>query len=390
MFSDYFHPELGGIQDSIATTARALGRRGHQVDIHVPRYSRRDHALVGADPSAPPDLGAHVRVHRRASLPFPSSTRQSRAGLPSPLGWLRLRGAARPDLIHVQSFFGIGLEALFDAALLGLKVIGTNHTTVAGFGPHLPVSVERAARFVMWFHNRCDHVTAPSRSVFAELGTSRLNRPLTVISNPIDTALFAPSPAARAALRTRFGLAAPSIVFAGRLGAEKNIDVLLRALALLAGQGVAAELLLAGHGAEAGALRALAAALGITARVRFLGTLPQSELAALLQAADVFAMPSTSETQSMALLQAMAAGLPVVAVNARALPEYVTAEGGRLVPPGDPSALAAALRPLLENPALAAELGAGGRRSSLAYGIETVCDQWEILYEAVARGSVTK
>jgi glycosyltransferase involved in cell wall biosynthesis len=390
MFSDYFHPELGGIQDSIATVARSLGQRGHVVDIHVPRYGRRDYALVGADRAGEPELGANIRIHRHASLPFPSSTRQSRAALPSPLGWLRLCGSRRPDLIHVQSFFGLGLEGLFAAALLRLPVIGSNHTTVAGFAPHIPVSLEGATRFVMWFHNRCDHVTAPSRSVFTELGAARLHRPLTVISNPIDTALFAPAPDRRDALRARYGLTLPTIVFAGRLGAEKNVDILLRAMQVLDGQAVAADIVLAGHGAQAAALRQLAETLGIAARVRFLGTLAPADLAALFQAADLFVMPSTSETQSMALLQAMAAGLPVIAADSRALPEYVTPGNGRLVPPNDPAALAAALRPMLAEPALRAELGAGGRRSALAYGIETVCDQWESLYDAVLRRHVTE
>jgi 1,2-diacylglycerol 3-alpha-glucosyltransferase len=186
MFTDYFFPELGGIQDSIAALSRSLGRRGHQVCIYAPRYGRRDYRQIGV-PMRERPLGDNVRTCRRLSLPFPSSTRQSRVALPSPT-----RLTAGPDLIHVHSFFGIGLEGVLRGAMLGIPVVGTNHTTIAGFAPHIPVSAERASAYVMWFHNRCDYVTAPSLSVFAELGLARLRRPHRVISNPIDTALFRP------------------------------------------------------------------------------------------------------------------------------------------------------------------------------------------------------
>jgi glycosyltransferase involved in cell wall biosynthesis len=388
MFSDYFFPELGGIQDSIAITARALGRRGHLVDIHAPRYGRRDHDIVGVR-RAEPDLGPNVRIRRRASLPFPSSTRQSRAAMVSPLSWLGLRRAA-PDVIHVHSFFGLGLEALLDGALLRLPVVGTNHTTVAGFGPHIPVSVTSAANYVLWFYNKCDHVTAPSRSVFDELGVAKLRPPCSIVSNPIDTALFAPAPEQRAALKARFGLTGPTIVYAGRLGPEKNIDILFRAVAGLARGGVAGSLAIAGHGSHEAALRSLATELGIESRVKFLGTLTQAELAALFQAGDVFTIMSTSETQSMALLQAMASGLPVVAANSRALPEFVTEGNGRLVNADDETALTSVLRDLLDTPEQRRALGAGGLRSAREYGVETVCDSWEAIYEAVLTKGTTR
>jgi 1,2-diacylglycerol 3-alpha-glucosyltransferase len=382
MFSDYFFPELGGIQDSVAIVGAALGRRGHQVEIVVPRYGTRDYRLVGATPGER-DLGLGVRVHRRRSLPFPSSTRQSRAALPHVFSWL----GPRPDVIHVHSFFGIGLEALLDAAVLGRPVVGTNHTTVAGFGGHMPVSVRSASAYVTWFYNRCDMVTAPSRSVFADLGLDRLRRPHRVVSNPIDTPLFAPvSAAKKAALRRAFGFTAPTIAYAGRLGAEKHVEVLVRALAAMAADAQPPCLALAGHGAHEGALRALAASLGVADRMRFLGTLAPADLARLLAASDVFAMPSTSETQSMALLQAMACGLPAVAAHARALPEFVRPDTGLLVAPDDVPGWAAALGALLREPARRVAMGEAARRAAGDHGIETVTDAWEDIYDAVRHG----
>jgi 1,2-diacylglycerol 3-alpha-glucosyltransferase len=383
MFTDYFFPELGGIQDSIATISRTLGRRGHQVDIYAPRYAEPDYRLVGA-PMRERDLGANVRVRRRPSLPFPSTTRQSRAALPSPIAPAVLALREKPDVIHTHSFFGIGLEALLNGGVLKIPVIGTNHTTIAGFGPHIPISVARASAYVRWFHNRCDYVTAPSQSVFAELGVASLCRPHRVISNPIDTALFTPARSdERAALRQLFGLSGPTVTYAGRLGPEKNIEVLLHAMAMLRAYGVDAELNIAGHGSHEPVLRRLAADLRIDDRVRFQGTLAQHDLALLLRSSDIFAIMSTSETQSMVLLQAMASGVPVIAADSRALPEFVSTANGMLVDPHDPARLARTIGDMLASPERCRALGSAGRLLAERYDIETVTDEWEALYRSV-------
>jgi len=387
MFTDHFFPELGGIQDSVATISRALGQRGHQIDIYAPRYGAGDYRRVGAAMHER-DLGPNVRVRRRISVPFPSSTRQSRAALLSPIAWMALARHAKPDVIHTHSFFGIGLEALLNAACLRIPVIGTNHWTVAGFGPHIPMSVENAAAYVAWFYNRCDYVTAPSCSVFAELGTARLRRPPVVVSNPIDIRLFTPvRDDERDALRAQFGLTGQTVAYAGRLGPEKNIEILLRAVAILRDRGINADLAIAGHGSHEPVLRALAGELRIDRQVKFLGTLTQDELAQLLRISDTFAMMSTSETQSMVLLQAMASGVPVVAADTRALPEFVGPENGVLVNPHDAAQLAQALADLLASPAQRRRLGAGGRRLAEKYRVETITDAWEALYQSAIHGS---
>jgi glycosyltransferase involved in cell wall biosynthesis len=390
MFTDYFFPELGGIQDSVATISRALGSRGHCVDIYAPAYAASDYRRIGAAKQER-DPGDRVRVHRRLSLPFPSSTRQSRAALPSPIAPAMLAGRGRPDVIHVHSFFGVGLEALLSGRLLKIPVIGTNHTTVAGFAGHMPVSVQRASAYVSWFYNRCACVTAPSRSVFEEPGMARLRRPHRVISNPIDTGLFTPMRGGECnGLRKKFGLRGPTVTYAGRLGPEKNIEILLHAVAALRDRGVVTELAIAGHGSHEPILHQLAAALGIDGQVRFIGTLPQRDLAGLLQVSDIFTIMSTSETQSMVLLQAMACGMPVIAAATRALPEFVSPDNGILVDPDDPAGLARAIGDLLASPEQRRRLGRGGRRSVEKYDIETVTDEWETLYRSVLHGGFTE
>jgi glycosyltransferase involved in cell wall biosynthesis len=386
MFTDYFYPELGGIQDSVATVSRALGRRGHRVDIHAPRYASAEYRRIGVTVGER-NLGANVEVCRRLSVPVPSSTRQGRMAPPSPFGLAALANGARPDLIHVHSFFGIGLEAVLDGACLRIPVVGTNHTTIAGFAPYIPVPANWAAAYVTWFYNRCDHVTAPSRSVFDELGETALNRPHQVVSNPIDIDLFTPAQAnERDALRARFGLPGPTIACAGRIAPEKNIGVLLRAIAALRDLGITAGLAIAGHGSHEAVLRTQARELGIGAQVKFLGTLAQDELARVFQISDIFTIMSTSETQSMVMLQAMACGLPVVAARTRALPEFVGSSNGVLVDPHDSAELARVLADLLASPERRQTCGSAGRRYAERYGVEAVTDEWEALYRSVLNG----
>jgi glycosyltransferase involved in cell wall biosynthesis len=248
--------------------------------------------------------------------------------------------------------------------------------------------VERASAYVTWFYNRCDYVTAPSRSVFEDLGPQHLRRPGRVISNPIDTEMFRPADLAEGTrLRAELGICAPTITYAGRLGPEKNIDVLLHAVAALRERGVMAGLAIAGHGSHEPTLRALAVQLGIAPQIKFLGTLSQPDLAQLLRISDTFAIMSTSETQSMVLLQAMASGIPVVAADTRALPEFVSPASGVLVDPHDPQRLACVLGALLASPDRRRQLGSGGRKAVRKYGVELVTDEWETLYRSVLHRS---
>ena len=210
-----------------------------------------------------------------------------------------------------------------------------------------------------------------------------------MVSNPIDTDLFTPArDDERDALRARFGLSGPTITYAGRLGPEKNIEVLLRAVATLRDSGVAAELAIAGHGSHEPILRALATELRIDQQVRFFGTLAQDELARLLRISDTFAIMSTSETQSMVLLQAMASGVPVVAADTRALAGVRRSRQWRA---GGPARSRRGWhgRSRICWPRRS-DGGSWVRRAgdrAERYGVETVTDAWETLYRSVLNGS---
>ena len=391
IFTDNFFPELGGIQDSIAATARELGARGHAVAIFAPTAVRRDFERANL-PRAELDLGENVRIHRQFSVAIPGSTGQSRLIVPMPTH-ARAVAAFGPHVIHAHTFLGAGMEALAAARRLDLPLIGTNHWAVSGFGLYAPPVAREACARAAWravarFYNNCSWVSAPSLVTLAEMRVYGLRRPGSVVSNPIDTGLFRPpSPGERERLKQLWDLPSPSILYAGRLAREKCVEVLIRALPALRRDIPGATLVLAGHGTAEPELRALAQAEGLAGAVRFTGTLSQPRLAELCRAVDAFAIASTSESQSMMLLQAMSAGLPAVAARHGPLPELFSGGAGLLAQPDDPADFAKQLVRLLADRDLRERTAAHARRSSAGFGVCTTTTVWQTIYQRAIRGA---
>jgi glycosyltransferase involved in cell wall biosynthesis len=208
-----------------------------------------------------------------------------------------------------------------------------------------------------------------------------------VIWSAVDPDALAPS-APREALRAQLGAPPETacVLAAANLVRRKGVDVLLAAVAALA-PGARWALWIAGDGPERAALEAAASRLGVGDRVRFLGR--RSDVPDLLEACDVFVLPSRKEGLGVAALEAMARGRPVVASAVGGLAEVVAAdETGLVVPPGDAAALATALERLIADPELARRLGAAGaKRVAEHFLAERMVSAYESLYrEILAEG----
>lgn len=210
-----------------------------------------------------------------------------------------------------------------------------------------------------------DRVVAPSYATGVELAQDYGARGVAVIPNGI-----APLPAGEPPAEPLGPIGSiqrppggPVVLYAGRLRTRKGVAVLLEAFARLRGEQPGATLVLAGDGEQRSALETQARALGLGDAVRFAGAQPRGAMAGWYAAADVFCLPSLYEGFPLAILEAMAAGLPVVATAVAGIPEAVE-DGvtGRLVPPEDAAALARALAELAADPTAARRMGAAGRR----------------------------
>lgn len=205
---------------------------------------------------------------------------------------------------------------------------------------------------------------------------------LCTIPNGIDLARFRPDAALRAEVRRELALAEDTFVIGtvGRLAAEKAQGLLIAAVGKLLGEDAARPLclLIAGDGAEREALERAAAPFG--GRVRLLGA--RRDVPRVLQAFDVFCLSSRTEGLPLVIPEAMAMGLPVVSTAVGGIPSVVSeGETGSLVPPGEVDALAAALRRLVQEPALGRRQGEAGRTRALArYSLERMVSEYEAVY----------
>jgi GalNAc-alpha-(1->4)-GalNAc-alpha-(1->3)-diNAcBac-PP-undecaprenol alpha-1,4-N-acetyl-D-galactosaminyltransferase len=210
-----------------------------------------------------------------------------------------------------------------------------------------------------------------------------------VIPNPVAPHPPASGPAAgEAALGEDVGIpaAGTAVLAMGRLSPEKGFDLLIRAFARVAERHPGWVVVIFGEGEERGALEALAAELGVGGRVRLPGRVADPGL--YLEQGGVFALPSRYEGFPNALLEAMAAGLAVVAADCPSGPRQIVRDGvdGLLVPPQDPRALAAALEELLTKRELRERLGGEATGVLERFGVGRVMRQWDALLAAAAEG----
>ena len=382
IFSDNFYPEISGISDSIISLAKELAGCGHEIRFYVPRYPAKCHAKVGLK-RGEINLGKNISIKRLFSVSYPSGTGQGRAVIPNPFVFFNIR-KLNPDIIHTQLFFGAGLDALWLGKILKKPVIGTNHTAVTEFVKYSPVKSKYVEslmlRYVNWYYGKCDFVTAPSRSVVDEMKFYGFNKESHVISNPVDIRTFSPLPD-KNRLRKKFGFGNNIIIHAGRLSPERKIDVIIRALPLVKKEFPKVELAIAGNGTAREELESLAAGLGVGSSVKFMGFIEKPVLAEAYNAAGIFVITSTSDTQSMVMMQAMASGLPIIGVKARALPEYINKNNGIPIEPDNPEALAKKIIFLLKNPEKMKMLGEGARKFVVNFGSESISGTWEKIYE---------
>ena len=236
----------------------------------------------------------------------------------------------------------------------------------------------RLRDWLRWFtYRRAAGLVVQTRAVAEWMSASRAGLPpVTVIPNPV---LPPCAPATRVPQGSR-----PYLLAAGRLTWQKGFDVLIRALALLVGQGVDLDLVIAGEGwGEERALQELAVELAVSERVRFLGRV--TDLSAWLADAFAFVLSSRYEGFPNVLLEALASGTATIATDCPSGPREILEPGGlgMLVPCEDPAAIAAAVTSLQTDAALRNRLRERGPAVLERFGLDAVTGAWESLLRRV-------
>ena len=378
MVSDVYFPRINGVSTAIQTYQQALRAHGVEVSLMAPDYGQS---------------GASSWITRVAARAVPGDPEDRLVRWGAMFDAVKHAVGQGCDLIHVQTPFVAHYAGSRAARRYGVPVIATYHTLfeeyLKHYAPLIPSSWLRglARSFSRRQCNSLDAVIVPSSAIYERLG----GYGVTTAMHVLPTGIPKPAPVAdgRRVFRQRFGIdeARPVALFVGRVAHEKNIGFLLDAIEVACAELPRLLLVIAGEGPALAQLRRCVADRGLQENVLFIGYLDRSsELPSCYAAADAFVFASRTETQGLVLLEAMAAGLPVVALAAMGTLDILGARRGALVPDDHPDAFAQALVRLLSDSELRAQLSADGRDYAGEWSDDRLAGKMADLYRQMVTG----
>jgi 1,2-diacylglycerol 3-alpha-glucosyltransferase len=296
----------------------------------------------------------------------------------------------KPDVVHIHDHYPMSVIIMNRARQRGIKVLGTNHFLPENLAPYFPL-YRIARRFSVWAmwtwmkvtYNQLHLVTAPSHTAAEILRGVGLRPPVVPISCGVDLNIFNTRYASeREAIRKQYGLPLdkPVVAYVGRVDGEKKLDVILKAIKLSGCNDL--HMMLVGRGAAMDEVKRMVHDLGLMERVHFPGFIAAEELPRVLNAADIFTMPSEAELLSIATLEAMGCGLPILAARSKALPELVDQGiNGYLFEPGNAEDAAHYIKELVQHPEKRPEMGQASLKKVQHHSIQNTFDQYEKVYQ---------
>jgi 1,2-diacylglycerol 3-alpha-glucosyltransferase len=362
-FTNTFLPHVGGVARAVQTLLEDQRRAHHRVLVVAPEFAE------GPAPG---------RIERSVErIPAITHFNDSDFSVRLPIAAAMSDRLAnfRADLLHAHHPFLLGDTALREAASRQVPIIFTHHTLYERYTHYLPFDSEAvqgfAAELATRFANRCSAVIAPSASVRDLIVERGVTVPVHVVPTGVDTRQLARGDGARA--RRRLGIPADAAVIGhlGRLAEEKNLPFLADAVGRVLAEAPNVWCLIVGDGPAREAVEKALSAAGdaVRQRVVLAGKMTGTRLHDACAAMDVFAFASHTETQGLVLAEAMAAGVPVVALDASGVREVVRDhENGRLLPAdADAGTFAAALKDAVAQPEQLKRWQEGARQTAATY-----------------------
>ncbi|MGH8020825.1 MAG: glycosyltransferase [Opitutaceae bacterium] len=376
-FTNTFLPHVGGVARSVETFLECFRKKRHRVLVVAPEFSegpapRRIERAVERVPAIQNFNGSDFSVR----LPLGAALSKRLDEFPA-------------DILHTHHPFLLGDTALRVAASRALPVVFTHHTLYEQYTHYMPFDSERMQEFVIElatrFANRCNGVIAPSESVAKLIASRGVTSPIRVVPTGIDTAAI--GAAKRQAWRNKLRLAEADVVIGhvGRLAEEKNLGLLAESVVRALKRRSNTHFVVVGTGPARGAMETCFETAGVHERVHFLGTQKGRKLHEAYAAMDIFVFTSSSETQGLVVAEAMAARLPVVAIDASGVREVVKdKENGRLLPADASSeSIARALVRLIDDAGLRRAWSAGAERTAADFDRMVTADRALAFYQEI-------
>ena len=305
-FSESYKPYLSGVTNSIETLKKGLEGLGHNVLVFSPDYP-------GAERSK--------NVLRFPSIPAPYPG--YRLSIPIPGKFLDKLKASKIDIIHSHSPYQLGLLSMHYAKKMKVPFVFTMHTILGKYMHYVPLIPDKfldkiSSGYIKWFCNRCSCVIVPTKKIKEQLMQIGVRSRIEVVPTGVDLDLFAK--AEPSGVRQKYGIpsTAKLLLFAGRLAKEKNLPFLFDAFTSVRSKFPDTYLLLVAGGPMRKKLEKIA-----PKNVIFAGEVKYPEILDYYAASDLFVFSSLSETQGLVLVEAMASGIPQVAVNAEGVSDVV-------------------------------------------------------------------
>jgi glycosyltransferase involved in cell wall biosynthesis len=356
--TESFSPNISGVAVATEILAKNLTEAGHEVFVFCPgdkNETFRDKNFPNFDVLRVKSMKNPFRKGFRITSASRKEIREQVERI-------------KPDLIHLQDVATIGIMLRDTGEALNIPVIITNHFSLEFALAYvkskflLPIARAALIKYLVNFHDKCDAVFTPTETIAKQIRSWGVKTPVIAVSNGIyyDRFCHHMNEDKIAAFKEAYHLPDNDIVlYTGRIDKDKSVDVIISAIPKVV-KATNAHFVFAGSGDKINLMEDLADSLGIRKDVTFLGRLDHDseEFVALYKSASVFAIASTVETQSLVTLEAMSAGVPIVAAKANALPEIVREDvNGYLFTPGDVDTLADSIIKILKNQRLAKRLG---------------------------------
>ncbi len=382
--SETYPPEVNGVAVTLAKVVEGLRTANHAVQLIRLRQGGTDAACQDEN------LTGYQEVLMRG-LPIPRYP-ELRMGMPSKSALIRLWQLKRPDVVHIATEGPLGWSALRAALYLKLPISTDYRTNFQSYSTHYGVGFlyKPIMVYLKKFHNHAQSTMVPTEALRASLAVAGFQR-LKVVSRGVDTVAYDPANR-NEALRAQWGLAPNdlAVLCVGRLAQEKNLALLIKAFEAIEAREASqpilprARLVLVGNGPMRQELQARCP------NAIFAGQLRGKDLAEHYASADLFLMPSLTETFGNVTTEAMASGLPVVAFNYAAAAELIVdGVNGRLVALSDSVGFVTAALALAGQALQRKQMGLAARQTSLQLDWTHIVQKFEdVLQEVIDQSRV--
>jgi 1,2-diacylglycerol 3-alpha-glucosyltransferase len=368
-FSDTYHPQFNGVVTSIDSFKKELELRGNEIFIFAPRDTVKKTTI-------------EKNIFRFKSISYPFYKEYQ-------ITWpytrqLKIIDSLNLDIYHIHSPFSMGLLALYLAKQKKTPVIMTYHTAWVEYTHYIPLPEQSIKSFAIWmskkFCDRLDILIVPSNAMKIEVEKYNLNTEIITI----PTGFSLPENIQPIDLHKKYNIKKSKklLLFAGRIGNEKNVHLLIDAFKIVLNTQANTHLVMIGDGPEKKACEDKCKNLNISADVTFTGRYTHRQVLEALINADLFVFPSISETQGLVVLEALACSIPTIAVNKMGSIDYLHDKKGGLLTENNPHDFAKGICSVLtiKDPTLLKE---EAKKKANQYSIKEVTNKLLNTYETV-------